>query len=465
MGTVVAASPETERPGGQVLRRSGVVAIMWVMTGCIAGTSVFAQVPLPPEPGRPFGGVFRGSRTEDAREALSVTASVSEAYDNDIIGMEGTGGPSLESGLFSRLSSQLSYVKRKDRLRFVAGGGLGLDFYSKLESDIPQPVETYQGNAGVTFTTRRAVVQATQSISHYPYFGFDLSSVGSPLDLDVSLGESPILRPGPEAALFEDPVVTFGTSASTAVSLGRRSTATFAFSYSGAQESDHWPTADAQSASGQFSQSVSRSLDLNVNYGYQFTNYHNPGFEGYRFSSHELTGGVSWNRTLSRTRSVSVSGSAGQAFFEDAAIGGMRSSHGLTARGAVGFQFARSWTVHSDFNRTLQYVQGLSTPYYGNGFSFGLQGEPTRRLELSANTGVIRSDSISGDGVQSDYHTRNTSIHARYALGRNAAIFGQYGRSYYEFGAGAGLPSGVLRQFDREVIQVGLTFGHLLFRR
>ena len=446
-----------------MLRRAGLAAIT-VITICLTCETALAQTELPPEPGRPFGGVFRGNRTEGTTEAVSLTVSVSEAYDNDIVGTQGSpNAPSGESGLFSRLSSQLSYAKRKDRLRFMAGGGFGLDYYNNLQANIPQPVDTYQGSAGIVFSTRRAVVQASQRIGYFPYFGFDLSAPGSPVDPGVSLAESPTLRP--DAALLESPVVAYGTQASALFPLGRRSSTTFAYSFSGSRKSERWPTVDGQSASAQFSRSVSRSVSLNASYGYQFSTYNIPGLRASKFTSLDLMGGLSWSRTLSKTRSLSVTASAGRSLLEDTAISGLGSSSNLSAHGSIGLQFARSWTVQSDFHRSLQYVQGLRTPYYGNGFNLGLQGEPTRRLELSVSTGVVSSDSVAADGLETAYDTRNTSVHTRYALGRSVGIFAQDTRTHYAFGTAAEIPTGVLSAFDREVVQVGLTFGHLLFRR
>ena len=446
--------------------RSGLSAMAVLVTVVMYETAALAQAPLPPEPGRPFGGVFRGNRTEGTDEAVALTVSVSEAYDNDIVGTQSSpGGPTVESGLFTRVSSQLSYSKRSDRLRFQAGGGLGLDYYSNLETDIPQPVDTYQGQAGIIFSTQRAVVQASQRISYYPYFGFDLSSFAPPSNPGVSIGDSPGVRPGPDAALFESPVITYATTASASFPLGRRSTATVAYSYSGSEESENWPTVDGQAASANYSHSISRSVSLNASYGYQFSNYRSPGLATTEFKSHDLNGGASWSRALSSTRSVTISGSAGQSFIDDNAVAGLGSSNAINAHGSFGFQFARSWTVQSDVHRSIQYVQGLTTPYFGVGWNIGLQGEPTRRLELSVNTGVVNSDSVVANAERTDYDTRNTFINVRYALGANMAIFGQYARTHYEFGPLADLPSGVAQQFDREVVQVGLTFGHLLFRR
>ena len=163
---------------------------------------------------------------------------MSEAYDNDIVGTRSNpGGPTVESGLFSRVSSQLSYAKRSDRLRFFAEADLGSTTTAKSKARFRSRLIHTMAEAGITFSTRRAVVDVSQSISYYPFFGYDLSSFGPPLDPGVSLGDNPDVRPGPDAALFESPVITYRTSASAAFPMGRRATTTFDYSFSGSEES------------------------------------------------------------------------------------------------------------------------------------------------------------------------------------------------------------------------------------
>ena len=132
-----------------------------------------------------------------------------------------------------------------------------------------------------------------------------------------------------------------------------------------------------------------------------------------------------------------------------------------------GFQFARSWTFQSDFHRSLPVRSRALPPLFRQRVgTLRLQGEPTRRMELSIRSPVIiNSESVVADSTGTDYDTRNTSILARYAWVQTWRFSANTGGLIMSL---APCRPAVRRPASNTIeksVQVGLTFGHLLFRR
>jgi hypothetical protein len=164
---------------------------------------------------------------------------------------------------------------------------------------------------------------------------------------------------------------------------------------------------------------------------------------------------------LSPTRTITVAGTAGKSFLKENFPSSQvvnKPLSGLSASAEVNLQFARSWSASGEFRRSVDLLQGLERSYYGNSFGFNVRGEPTKRIDVNAGAHLLRSNPTS-DVVTGKYDTVTASAQMRYALTRSLAVVTEYLHTKYDFGAGAQLPSGVLRTFGREVLRVGLTFG------
>jgi hypothetical protein len=446
-----------------IRRASGVsVCVIQVIALAVAHRAHAQGTSIQP-PTRPFSGMFNATRPQpNSRESLSLTVTGSESFDSDMVGSAeaSAGAVPAESGVYSRASSQLDYSRLFRRAEFSANGGATLDFYPALGAEISQPVDSYTGNASLGIRLGRATVQVSQAIGYQPFFGFQ-PIPGAP---SGAVTESPDTATQTDPALFDEPSITHATSAGLSVPIDRRSTVTAGYSHSGSTHSTFWPSIVNQGINVAGGRNVTRNLQINTQYSYQFSTYESESTPQTEFTSHQLSAGFTYTRPLSRTRTVTASMGLGGTTTSDDPLSQAAGTKNVSARGGVGFQFARSWSVHADYSRSLQILQGLLQPYYGDSLSFGLGGQPTRRLAFSVDGTLMKGDPTRKD-ANAAFDSGNVVANSQYALSRNLAVSATYVRSQYNFGSGAELPAGVQPKLARNVFSLGLTFGTMLLGR
>jgi hypothetical protein len=426
-----------------------------------------AQAPLVEGPARPTQGVLLGDQRDvQSAQALSLNVSALGTYDDNIIGGDGAiaASQARQNGYYTSGSATLFYSKRLRRAQFVADGGASLQYYPDLATQIQQPLDAYNATAGLLFEFARSRLRVSQSIRHQPFFGFDLAEPVVNPDVALIGVNNPSLRT--DLALFSEPVITHDTAASLYSPISRRTWIDVSYGYGGSTRSEFWPTLNGQSAGIRVTRSAVRSLQFNAGYTYRAATYESRVLLPSDVTSHEVDAGIRYVKPFSPTRTLTVSAGAGTATIQDQLLApiGFESSNSVTAHGSVTFQFMRSWAADAEYRRSLQLLQGLDRPYYGDSVRFGIQGFPASRIDVSVSGQLMTGDPISSV-LSRGYDTTGASARIRYALTRKMGLFAEYLLSSYEFEPDVVLPPGILRRFDRDVMRFGVVFRTALIGR
>ena len=431
---------------------------------------VFAQTqPAPAPPTRPSEGLYRGDRVdENSRQSLVFTGSLLGAYDDNIIGSEAAlspiGAQLRRNGYYSRAEGRLLYGRRIEAVKFVGGGGARLDFYPDLPS-VDQPIDSYDGNAGLDIAIGRGSLRLFQSLSYQPYFALD----PSPALFMSTIAPAPAVGPivaGADVTLFSEPVTTYSSSAGFTTPLGRRASFDASYAYHGSTSPQRWTDTQDQGGAVRVSWAMGRRSSVNVGYSHRLTTYEPPGRDRVEITGREVQVGYSYRRSLSQTRSVAFEVGTGGALLDGdvTTTGHLDTQRQVLGYGSVTYQFGRSWSARGNYRRSLQVVRGLSETFFGDSVTGGVDGLLGRRVDVGI-TGLY-SNADGGLSIFSQgYDTRNAAARLRYALSRNFAISTEYMYAYYRFSPLVELPPGVLRQVSRNVFRVGLTFGTSLIGR
>jgi hypothetical protein len=398
-----------------------------------------------------------------------VTLSVAEVYDSNIVGAEPGAITQSQaednSGVYSRFSSGLFYSTNRRSVHFVASGGVNLDYYPRFRSDVRNPLDSYNGSSGVSINVGAHTLRAAQSISRQPYFAFALQPVLNPAAALIPNDVNHV-NLTPEVALLSEPMILYNTTASLSSPINRRTSMDVTYGFNGSRASERWPTVRGHAVDVRLNRSVTRTLQVNGRYNFTAAKYESVFLGATDLQAHDAEGGITYNKPLSRTRTVRLAASAGRSMLrsESPLDGRSEPVNGLATSGELTLQFARSWSASAAFRRSLLLLQGLTEPYYGNSASFGVRGEPTRRLTLATETSVVRGDTASIVRAAA-YNTLTTSALVTYALTRTLGLSTSFHHSEYDFAPTAQLPAGVSRVLNRDVVSVALTFGAPLIGR
>ena len=130
----------------------------------------------------------------------------------------------------------------------------------------------------------------------------------------------------------------------------------------------------------------------------------------------------------------------------------------------AGYQFGRSWGMHANFRRGVDFVPGFAQPVVSDGLSVGLSGTVTDRMELSTSFGYSNGDSALLE-ERFPFNTYTGQAMVRYGLTKTIAATVEYIYYYYRFGDNTPLPVGVPQGLERNGIRAGLSVWVPAFRR
>jgi hypothetical protein len=411
-------------------------------------------------PSLPYRGLFgeRRDQTAPAPNRLDLSATVAAAYDDDVYADSSPGvTPTFDqpSGYFSMLLAGADYNWHGQKTHFGATGSAALRYYPELDS-----VESMSYVGGIGFSTqfaRRTTVFANQAVSYSPSYLYGLfPSVATPMP-----GNTP--PPAPDYSAYETESYMYTTRIAISHGLTRRGQLSGAvdvqrtdFLHEAASRHD----LTAYGAQAIFMQNTSRNLALR--FGYRFRT----GDFGYslinpKATEHGIDVGMEYNRPLSPTRRLTFGFSLGPAAVDSELtlneLGAVDRQYHLMADTKLGYQFAKTWQTNVSFRRGLEYVPGLRTPVYSNGFTSTIDGLINRRLSLQAAASFSDGRSlVAREG--STFDTYTVDMQARYAFGRMWALYSEYMYYYYDFRGSAQLPVGVPPVLERNAVRLGLTF-------
>jgi hypothetical protein len=284
----------------------------------------------------------------------------------------------------------------------------------------------------------------------------------------LTLSTPAFLGSGAEAQLIGDDVgisgrrySTFATTGAIVQSFRAQARTSFEldYNYSRTENSVVSSSYETHRAGGTMRHRVSTNLSWHLGYHYRRTDY--PSFvERRRFDAHEANAGIDFTRPLSLTRRTQVSFSTGSAAFANQS----RTHYRAFGDARLTHEIGRTWSAAVVYSRGIGFVDTFDRPILYDSVTTGLAGLLMRRLQFSAS--LRASDgSIGETGRDNDYRTYMGSANLTMSLNRSIGLGTTYYYLRYRFGSGAALPIGVVRDGERQGVQVFATAWFPIFYR
>jgi hypothetical protein len=216
----------------------------------------------------------------------------------------------------------------------------------------------------------------------------------------------------------------------------------------------------AQSGNLRLTKGFTRNFGIHGSYGFQDATYELfPARTKVR--GQDLSIGGDYVRQLSRTRRLAVTVDGGSSILtkQDTA----KTYYQASAHSGVTYAFARTWSAGGDFSRTLQLLEGLSEPFFGNSYAASLGTQLVRRVSV-IGTAAYSTGAVGIEAVAKGYETRTASLGIRYGMTNHVAFSAQYVYYKYRFARAVELPASLARNLNRQVVRVGLDFGIPILR-
>ena len=120
----------------------------------------------------------------------------------------------------------------------------------------------------------------------------------------------------------------------------------------------------------------------------------------------------------------------------------------------VSYPFKLNWNAHATYDRSVQYVMGLTEPLLSDSIGVGLTGLIARHIDLTASGGFASADSAQV-GSRQQLSTYTAGVRIRYALRRSMAVYSEYLYYNYDQGGLLNLAPGLPRVFEQHGVRIG----------
>ncbi len=410
-------------------------------------------------PQRAFRGLFGGGRPNPTgtRQELSLTFNALGGYDDNAATGEGaniptatpTGGSS--TGTFD---ANLSYLYGSVNRSLSVNAGAGLTTYGNAAVD---PSRNFSlGVSGSTKVGARTTLSVTDNLRYTSLYRLD-SPITDTLPVeDLPTTDSAVFGLGDRSS------VTNSVSASIDQRISRTGALIGSYGYTTTTFPEGTTGGyNAHNAGGRYAQQVGRWTSVHGEYNYGKTQFgFVEGQDGRPLDSHQIAGGLTWQRRLSPRRTFYVSASGGAMRLES--LTGTGPTQTLFqiwtpfAEFSTRLDLGRNWNLGGQYRRAAQTLGGLSTEAFVNdGGTFTLSGLLTRRLDVAFIGGVARGATAAAGG-SSTYSTATGSTQLRFALNRMFSAVASYHYYHYDFNDTV-LPEGVAPVFGRNAVRVGVS--------
>lgn len=420
-----------------------------------SGGPALAQEPqLPPGAIGLFGAAIPAA---GVRESLTFTASLAEAYDDDIYQDL---RPTVEllapqaRGYYTMLVASGGYLKRGRRAQLVLTGNTALRYYRDFGDVVAlSHVAIAAFSAEVAQHTTLSVQQSASYSPSYLYVLF-------PALAPPGLGEN--VTPSPDYAASDVEAYSHHTVAKLTRGLSPRNsvTASAEFRYLDyLHENVRLRDGTIRGVGGEFIRGISPSASLNARYHYR------AGDLTYTVvpattTEHGLDVGFLYTRPYASERSVDLTALLGVVSIDvpEASDNPAILGHHLTMTGQLGatYRLARAWSVAGAYRRGVDYLGELSQPVEMHGASAMVNGLFTPRLEFLASARYATGESALNRGGMF-FDTYAGDVRVRYGLTRTLAAYVEYLYYYYDFRRSELLPPGIPGSLERQGVRVGIT--------
>ncbi|MEO7275063.1 MAG: hypothetical protein ABIX28_04150 [Vicinamibacterales bacterium] len=420
-----------------------------------APATVWAQAPTEGQPAdvrRPFRGLFGMPAVPGSSQALDFTASVYEAYDDDVFADQGPvalSGDLRRSGWFSGFESGLNYVRNGRRVGFGADAGLGVTAYP----DEPLFVVYRTGvnlNAPIARNTSLTLAQTFVYAPEYR-LGLFISPTSGGFD-------DPFANVAPDLGVFRERSYRTGTNVGVSQTFRDRSSLSAFYSLSTATYRSRELNYTNQGVGARYLRQLTRNAGLRLGYIYGGARYPNvPGLD--RRGVHTIDVGVDYGRALSVSRRTHFSFSSGTALFyanQGISSGPVRRlEFALVGNAILNHEMGRTWTSSVSYQRSVAFHEGFLEPFISQSVSANLHGMLARRLEFTGSTAYTRG--VVGAGTDNDFQSAGANAGLQYALTRYLAAYANYVYYRYNFPPGIAVNARFPRSLARNGVRIGLT--------
>jgi hypothetical protein len=425
-----------------------------------ASATAQTDAPGSVRPGRPFGNLFGGARSDPARRStFDLSLALVGGYDqNAAAAASGSGGTidprfGVSSGVGSA-SASVVYERTRHENSLFAGGRTGFRYY-------PSQTGLNAADVGGSLGWNRRLSQrvrfsASADAAYQPF----LSLLAIPVFPGAGLPSETS-----DYGFAQRPSLVYGASADATFDISRRTHVVADYSFRGfslVRSSDEGRLRD-QSARVGLSRTVTRRVVVGARYNVGTSDgaYTGPGVVT-RTQGGEVN--VDYRRALRSRRSVGIGLSVGYSELESRRTGAnWRADGQLIASVRFSGDLGRSWNASADYRRGMRRLPGIVDPVFSDDVQLRVSGLIGRRFDMTVS-GLYSKGSTRG-GDWTGYDSTGGTLQIRWAVSRNTALRGDY--LYYRnaFPVLSTVPSGFDRRVVRNALRVGLDVWLPLNRR
>lgn len=382
----------------------------------------------------------RNPSNTQAQHVLDASATFGEAYDDDLnADLAGRPLPIDRGGFYNSASGRFDYSLRSERLQVGITGAAAVRYYG-----LGHEFVNIDNGVGAGLSTRlgqRTTLWVNEAVAYAPVFLYGLFASGA----------SPVLGQVVTTPASYDVNIDRSFASTTFARLSQGLTSRTAIAFSGEVRTTNFtgasklPDMGSRNGGVQFDYQSSRNTGLRFSYNFIRADYNQTAA-----SEHDLNVGFDVRKPLSRTRTATVSVTAGLAQVKDPAIFGARPNarqYRLSLDALLAYPISRAWYFETSFRRGVGYIEGLSAPVFIDAFRATASGFLNARTELSFSGGYSAGDWFLGSST-SNLATYTVDARFQFAVTRMWAANVEYLYYVYRFDGGApfaGAPAGLTR--------------------
>ena len=313
-------------------------------------------------------------------------------------------------------------------------------------------------DAAAGFSTalgRRTQVHFTQSFRSSPFYQVTVV----PRELAEEPAEPMAPQAGTDYALFRQHTRSLSSGAAFSYLLARHTS--LSVDYSIEQREIGSAGFTSQYVKAGVSHYLGRYAVARAGYARRLVDREGPA-ESFVADSHDIDGGIDYNRPWSLTRRTTM------AITTSSAIVPVE-GHGLHYRflGAASLrrELGRSWNASLNYGRNLEFVETFAEPLLSDSVSASVQGHFHRRLDLAVTANLSKGAvGFAKEDASHGFDTYGGSARLRWTATRLISSYAEYVVYSHAFGTAVQMPVHFDRHAKRSEVRVGVTVWAPLIR-
>jgi hypothetical protein len=392
------------------------------------------------------------------RQDLTLEANIQGGYDDNVTAGLGTGSgtapTAMASGATGLMNGTLSYFRGNTRHALTMDGTGTLTAYpGYLDSPAPGAV----ARIGATTTVGRDMtIDVSERAGYEPFFNV-LSTGAGAAPLPPGVGEA-----APAADLFERRSVSSRTSISLDRRWGRSDATSLGYTYGVWQyTNDDYGGGTSHAVTGDYRRRLAAGVRARARYRYRNLEYEDSTGALRPMREHRLEAGPDLEKSLSRSRQLSFSFSAGAARIETiSSVTGQPFDDWVpTGRASLTLTLSPDWSVDAGYRREFSLFYGATDEVYTTDTaSLSLGGFLVDRVRLSLGATYGNWQTVVASGVNETLNVYGGTVQLNLLLTDAVTATAGYYYYYHRYSNPAALPEGFPADYDRHAIRAGISF-------